>query len=82
MHVYPAVKRNELALDTATGIDFKHTGEWRKTWQQKICRERLKWKNTTRNAPRVRVYLSTCTRVSSSTRACVPIHVYSRELCR
>lgn len=30
MHVYSLVNRNELALDTATEIDLKHTGEWRK----------------------------------------------------
>lgn len=30
MHVYLAVKRNELVLDTPTGIDLKHPGEWRK----------------------------------------------------
>lgn len=70
MHVYPAVKRNELALDTATGIDLKHTCEWRKKWQQIICRERLKWKNNTQNALCVHVYLYTCTCLCSVGEAC------------
>lgn len=30
VHVYSAVKRDELALESATGIELKHTGEWRK----------------------------------------------------
>ena len=71
VHVYPAVKRNELALGTATGIDLKHTGEWRKkASQQIICRGRLKWKNNTQNALHVRVHIYMCTCVCSVCKAC------------